>query len=114
MVRFSDSTYGVTTAGHCSTINPSILVNGHYVTLNPVRIHQNAERYDFKVHPVGGLTTYGYVFYVNNQTIRGTNIIISVAGYPSSGYLPIQDGLYTINHGIGVTMCKSGQRTGLS
>jgi hypothetical protein len=110
----SDATYGGTTAGHCSVINPSIYVNGHYVTLNPPRVHQNSARYDFKVHPTERLTIYGYIWYVNNITIRGTNIVNSVAGYPNSGYLPIEDGMYLINHGMGVTMCKSGQRTGLS
>lgn len=114
VVRMSDASYGVTTAGHCSVVNPSIYVNGHYVTLNPPRVHQNSARYDFKVHPTERLTIYGYIWYVNNITIRGTSIVNSVAGYPNSGYLPIEDGLYVINHGMGVTMCKSGQRTGLS
>lgn len=114
VVRQSDGTWGVTTAGHCSLVNPSIYVTNHYVTLNPATVHQNSTYYDFKVHPTGRLTVYGYIFYVNNITIRGTNIVNYVSGYPNSGYIPIEDGLYTINHGMGVTMCKSGQRTGLS
>lgn len=110
----SDATYGITTAGHCSVINPSIYVTNHYVTFNPPKVHQNSAKYDFKVHPTDRLTVHGYVYYVNNITIRGTNIVNSVAGYPDSGYLPIEDLLYSINHATGVTMCKSGQRTGLS
>ena len=115
VVKMSDASYGVTTAGHCSTVNPSIWVNNHYVTLNPAVVWTNTGYYDFKVHPSGQLTTYGYVWYVNNQPIRGyESIVNSVAGYPNSGYFGIEDGLYKVAHVVGSTMCKSGQRTGLS
>lgn len=114
VVRMSDSRFGVTTAAHCSSVNPKLYVNGHYVTLASAAITQNSARYDFKVHPTGNLDVSGYVAYTNNQQIRGTSITNSVAGYSSGGYFGVQDGLYRVAHNIGSVMCKQGQRSGLS
>jgi hypothetical protein len=115
VVRLSDARSGLTTASHCSAVNPKLYVNGHYVTLATAAVTNNSGRYDFKVHPTGSLSVSGYVAYTNNQPIRGYESIVNSAyGYPNNGYFGVQDGLYRVANNLGDVMCKSGQRTGLS
>lgn len=108
---------GYLTAGHCyDTMYANI--NGHYVTLSgPVIDKPNqsggipgeadgvADKYDFQIWEVTGLTVDNSISYVNKN---------SIPEFPSSGTLKLTSITSFLNQKSGMIVCKSGHTTGIT
>lgn len=104
------STQGILTAGHC---NPGptgtgywIAINGHWVQMPAPTIARwkYGTKYDYQFHETTGFDTGNFVYFENRAT---------EPSYPSSGYFAVTGTNGYYGQTKGMTVCKSGWRTGL-
>lgn len=118
--RDSSGRNSILTAGHCRT-NPPYVIGAdanHFVQL-PYAEPQYGDQFDFRHHPVVGLSTGYWVYFLNSQPVVGyTQYVNTVPGFYSDGYFTVRDRVqYTAwnsNHYVGMRVCKNGFRTGFT
>lgn len=103
------STQGILTAGHCNPGNDGkywYAIAGHWVQLPPPTIarFKYGTKYDYQFHETTGLGTGAWVYYDNRAT---------EPSYPASGYFQVSGSVGYYGQTKGMTICKSGWRTGL-
>lgn len=109
---------------HCSVTTPYVGQTTHWVVLPAAYYSQSNTAsgitYDFRAHVITGLVNGPYVYFTNNQPVRGyTQYVNSVPNMASSGYFTVTGAVSnstSSNYGyfIGMAICKSGNRTGLT
>ncbi|MCM3681034.1 S1 family peptidase [Sphingomonas paucimobilis] len=119
--RDSNGRDSILTAAHCRT-NPPYVVGSdgsHLVQLPAATETRYGDLYDFRYHPVVGLSTGYWVYFQNSKAVTDyPSYVNTVPGFYGDGYFTTRGTLkqssYNSNHYIGMPVCKSGMTTGFT
>lgn len=120
--RDSNGRNAILTAGHCSTAIPYVIGadGSHLVQLPAESGKAYGDLYDYRYHPVVGLSTGYWVYFINSKPVHNyPQYVNTVSGFYSDGYFTVKATLkqstsYNSNHYLGLPVCKSGFASGFT
>jgi hypothetical protein len=92
----------------------------HYVQLPTEAEKRYGDLYDFRYHPVVGLSTGYWVYFINSKPVYNyPQYVNTVPGFYNDGYFTVKSTLkqstsYNSNHYLGMPVCKSGFASGFT
>jgi hypothetical protein len=115
----------ILTAGHCRT-NPPFVIGAssggnHLVRLPTATASETryGDLYDFRYHPVVGMMTGYWVYFMNSKPVVGyTQYVNTVQGVGPGDYFTVKgtvkESSWNSNHYLDMPVCKSGYTTGFT